>query len=194
MNINTGKLGSSTNILFNKIKENEKNDKISETKESGLKQKLLNDFADIKFIESNFKTRIINNNARLSNYENEQSRIQYMNQRLDLIEDQFAKNASKESIQKIIDESNYAKQNVLKEYFRNESDHSAALEKTRNAIADKQNELEKEFKKIEIASQNIVSLNSNLQNTPLDSVKDLKNENLTDTMSLNNKRVMELIS
>jgi hypothetical protein len=192
MNINTGKLGSSTNILFNKIKENEK--KVSETNESGLKQKLLNDFADIKFIESNFKTRIINNNTRLSNYENEQSKIQYINQRLDLIENELNAKASKDSIKKIIDDSNYNNQNVLKEYFKNSDNFKTAFNSAKSAIAEKQTDLDKEFKKIEIASQNIISLNSQFQNSNIDSIKNFKNENLSDSTSLNNKRVMQLIS
>jgi hypothetical protein len=193
MNINTGKLASSTNILFKKLKDNETTNKVSENNGSINKEKILNDFADIKFIESNFKTRIINNNARLSNYENETSKLQYVNQRLDLIQNEINSNASNVKIKELIDKSIYNNQYILKEYFK-DADYKSSLHDAKNIVSDRILSLDKEFKKIEIASQNIISLNTQATGTAFDSIKNLKNENLADSTILSNKRVMQLIS
>jgi aconitase B len=154
---------------------------------------LLNDFADIKFSGNNFKSRLINNNHRLSDYENEMSQAQFLEQKYEVIVREYQNN-NVDQIKEIIDNSSYNNQNILKVYFGNLNDLQASIGLLRGVIDDKYASLDKEFKKIEIASQNIISLNSQLPGINEDSIKNLKIEDLSDSTSLNNKRVMHLVS
>lgn len=190
MNINTGKLASSTNVFIKKLKENETDNKIVE--KDSFKEKLLNDFADIKFSGNNFKSRLINNNHRLSNYENELSQVQFLEQKYEVMVKENGNN-NVEQLREIIDNSSYNNQNILKAYFENHNDLQTNLGLLKDVIDNKYASLDKEFKKIEVASQNIISLNSQLQGMNEDSIKNLKIDDLSDSTNLSNKRVMHLV-
>lgn len=195
MDINTGKLSSSSNLFNKKIKESDLNNKISkeQTKLSNT-SKILTDFADIKFNTKDFKTRIIENNNRLTNYENEVNKLQYVEQQIEKIEE-YLKERSDLKIREILDNSLFNNEKVLKDYFSSIDNISNELNSAKIKIKDQYSKLDMEFKAIEIANQNILSLNPNSTSISEDILSFSSRNDIFDSITnINTKRVMELIS
>ncbi|OHD13176.1 MAG: hypothetical protein A2086_09700 [Spirochaetes bacterium GWD1_27_9] len=194
MNINTGKLVSNSELLLKKVKEQDTNNKVVQKTENDIpKEKLLKDFADIKFNDNNFKSRIMSNNNRLSTYENELSKIQFIEQKLSIIETAQQGNNTEE-ISKIINESIFNNEQILKNHFKSNDNLQNDISNLKDVISNSYENLNKEFKAIEIASQNIISTNSKQFNMVEESIQNIGSTNLLNTFNLSNKRVMELIS
>ena len=195
MDINTGKLSSSSNLFNKKIKENDLNNKISkEESKSNNTSKILTDFADIKFNNKDFKARIIENNNRLTTYENEISKLQYVEQQIEKLE-KYIKGKNDLKIREILDNSIFNNENVLKDYFSSANNVKEELEKAKIKIEREYSKLDIEFKAIEIANQNILSLNPNSFKISEDISSFSSNSNIFDSFSnINSKRVLELIS
>ena len=77
MNITSDKIISNSNDYQKKIKED---DSLSITKinKNKMSEKLLKDFSTVSSSDSYIKAKIINNNIRLTNYENNISKNQFI--------------------------------------------------------------------------------------------------------------------
>ncbi len=193
MDINTGKLSSSSNLFNKKVKENDLN-KISKENKSNNTSKLLTDFADIKFNNKDFKSRIIENNNRLTNYEKEISKLQYIEQQIEKLE-KYLQEKDNLKIRDILDNSKFNNENVLKDYFSSANNVAKELEQAKNTIQQQYAKLDMEFKAIEIANQNILSLNPNTFKISEDISTFSSNTDIFESISnINSKRVLELIS
>ncbi|MBP7554209.1 MAG: hypothetical protein KA885_12355 [Spirochaetes bacterium] len=195
MDINTGKLAGSSTFFQKKVREAESGVKV--TKENKIKDslhsKILNDFNDVKYSDKDFKIRIIENNNRLTNYENELSKIQYMEQRLEQIESlDVAKD--KAEVAKIVDESIYNNKNVFDGYIKSSASFEEDIKKVKEYISSNYNVLENEFKSIEIASQNILSLSPSYSQDSIEEINSTDISSAIDVMNVNKKRLMDLIS
>jgi len=195
MDINTGKLASSSTFFQKKIREVESGEKVA--KESKIKDslhsKILNDFNDVKYSDKDFKIRIIENNNRLTNYENELSKIQYMEQRLEQIESLDVVK-DKSEIAQIIDESIYNNKNVFDGYVNSNNYLKEDIKKVKEYIFSSYDALENEFKSIEIASQNILSLSPSYSQDSMEEINSADISSAVDVMNVNKKRLMDLIS
>lgn len=194
MNINTNKLASSSNSFLKKLKETSGLSK-SDKNDEKIKTKLLDDFFDVKVDNRNFKGRLVNNSKRLSAYEHNLSELQFISEKLKEIE-QFKSNNDIENIEKIISESLFDDKYVLREHFEGSDSLNSQIEQLNSLVKERFYELDREFRAIEIASQNILSINSfEVFNTEESNVlANLDMDNLMSSTSLDNKRVLELIS
>jgi hypothetical protein len=166
MDINTGKLASNSSSFFKKIKENDSNksSKLNDKNNESISKKILEDFNSVKYGDKDFKSKLIKINNQLSKYENELSKIQFIEQKISDIET-LLKKKDQNAIEDIIKNSPFNGENVIKEYIpKLEKDVNQQIAETKKAIQDRYNELEKEFKTIEITSQNLMSIYSIKQN------------------------------
>lgn len=196
MNINTGKLASSSTSFLKKIKEIDTGrdvSKINKKTDTNISSKLLKDFPEIKNTNQTFKTRLVNISSLLSNYENELSKTQFIDERLKEIEKEIQEN-NKEKIKSIIQNSTYNNEKVLSKYFDNNKDVPEQLQIAKQNIEKQYSSLKNEFKAIEITSQNIISLYSYPMNISEASIKNLNINELAKSTNLNQKRVIDLIS
>lgn len=194
MNIDTGKLVSNSTLFQKKIKEKESVDSVSkEVKKSSMDSKILNDFADIKQTGNDYKSRVVENNIKLTNYEESYSMIQFLEQQTERLE-RLDILSEKEKAIEIIDNSLYKGKNVFSKYEISIHNLAEQIPNIKTDIISSYNQLENEFKAIEIANQNILSINPNFSEKPFDYVKGIDSAIINNTVNLNNKRVMDLIS
>jgi hypothetical protein len=197
MNIHTGKLASSSTSFIKEAKKQDSSSKISKTqnkKEEVISKKLLKDFPEIKTDNKAYRSRLVNLNQKLTEYESNLSKAQFIEQRLKTIEELLQGNNT-DKIYNLINTSLYKNEPVLKDYFIQNKDIEMQLQNAKKNITQTFAELENEFKALEITSQNIISLYSYPMNINENTIKNLTQlEKLVDTTNLNNKRVMDLIS
>ena len=196
MDINTGKLASSSSLFLKKIKDNDTCKKISNInneKEKALTKRLQVDFADIKSNDKIFKNRFINLNNQLSKHENELSKTQFIDQNLGVIENLLQQGDTKQ-ITQIIENSIFGNEKILKRFFSSIDNFSLELQKAKQVINNKYSQLDNNFKAIEITSQNIISLYSHSMQVSDNSIKDINLDELVKSTKVNHKRVMDLVS
>lgn len=197
MDIHTGKLASSSTSFIKETKKIDPNSKISEiksNKEEGISRKLLQDFPEIKTDNKSFRSRLVNINKRLTEYETNLSKTQYLDERLKAISD-LLHGKEIDKINTLIETSTYKNEKVLKNYFTPNGNIEMQLQNAKKIITESFSKLDNEFKALEITSQNIISLYSYPMNVNDNNIKNLSQlEKLIDTTNLNNKRVMDLIS
>jgi hypothetical protein len=192
------KLGANSNLIFQKIKDNDtgnKTEKLSEINNvkinSSLRDKIKLDLFSSEIDNKFFKDKIININKSLSNFEDEFSKLQFVEQKLDEITSFTDKNNLKKA-QAVIDTGLYNDSNILKEYFSSDN-IKADLPAARTAIEDKYSQLNREYKAIEITSQNVMSLYS--YPLPISDINttDIDINSLNSSTKLNTKKVIDLI-
>lgn len=194
MDINTGKLASNSINLLKKLKENDSNLKVNEkNKTNELSNIVESDLLDLKSTEKTFKNRIINIKNQITQYENEFSKTQYIAQQLDVLNTLLEKNGQTE-IYKIIKDSNFNNENLIKSFFTDDKDLKTQLFDAKKLINEKLSSLDKDFNTIMITTQNIISLYSNEKNVSNESFKNLNLNDAIKSTQLNNKRVLNLIS
>lgn len=193
MQINTGKLASNSVNFLKQIKENDLNLKEKINKINN--QEKLENFFQLDYVQVEDKVKYIKNRVlklqdQIVNYENEISKAQFISQKLEEIENLLSTN-SKGEIEKIINESKFKKEYVLKNLFKNEEIENDLL-KVKELIIKKLEDLEKEYNEIKIATQNIISVYSKEESNA--SIKKLQLEELLKYTELNNRRVLSLLS
>ncbi len=192
MNITSDKIISNSNDYQKKIKEDDSLSvgKISKNK---MSEKLLKDFSTVSSNDSYIKAKIINNNIRLTNYENNISKNQFINTKLEEL-NSLVKNEKNDDAWKIIDETKFDNKTILSDRFTKNAPLIEQIDyfKTVNNI-DKAN-LEKEFMSIQIASQNLSSVSSNVKsvNQEYNTADNISSKSIKN-MNIDSKRVMELI-
>lgn len=193
MQINTGKLASNSVNFLKQIKENDLNLKEKINKINN--QEKLENFFQLDYVQVEDKVKYIKNRVlklqdQIVNYENEISKAQFISQKLEEIENLLSTN-NKGEIEKIINESKFKKEYVLKNLFKNEEIENDLL-KAKELIIKKLEDLEKEYNEIKIATQNIISVYSKEESNA--SIKKLQLEELLKYTELNNRRVLSLLS
>ncbi len=196
MNIHTGKLASNSTSFIKEAKKQDsstKTSKIKSNEKENISSKLLKDFPEIKTDNKAYRSRLVNINKRLTEYETNLSKAQFIEEKLKTIE-VFQKANQIDNISDLIESSTYKNEKILKNYFTSNKNFDAEIQKAKNEIQKTFIELDNEFKAIEITSQNIISLYSYPMNINDNSIKNLNLEELINTTNLDNKRVMDLIS
>lgn len=195
MNINTGKLASNSEAFLKKIKEQENGNTVSSINEKSqsIKKKLLNDFADIKFADGSFKGRLLSNNFKLSEYELEYSKNQFVEERLKSLENAYEDNDLKK-VTEIINHSVFNNKNVLKDFFPESQNIDDSIYNAKSAIEKNFKFLSKEYKSIEVASQNILSVNQDSTSNSIDFVRGMDPEILSKSIRIDSSRISKLIS
>lgn len=197
--INTGKLASTSSSLIKKIKEQESDissSKITGDKSNAIANKLLHDFPEIKAQDQSFKSRLININNELTNYENDLSKTQLIEEKMKTLENQMRKKDF-DKIKDTLENSIYENEKIFKGFIPssyNQENINSVFSNLRKYIQEKNVELDNKFKEIEVKSQNIVSLYSYPMNINDSSIKNLNLEKIVDSTNLNHKRVIDLIS
>ena len=197
MNIHTGKLASNSTSFIKEAKKQDSSSKISKIKkekEEGISRKLLKDFPEIKTDDKAYRTRLVNLNSRLTEYESNLSKAQFIEERLKNIET-FLQGKETDKVYNLIETSTYKNEKVLKNYFTLDNNLDTQLQNAKKIVAETFANLENEFKSLEITSQNIISLYSYPMNVNDNTIQNLNQlEKLVNSTNLNNKRVMDLIS
>ncbi len=196
MNIHTGKLASNSTPIIKETKKQDsatKSSKITNVKEDKITNKLLKDFPEIVTDNKSYKTRLVNLNNKLTGYESELSKNQFVNEKLKTVEDFFQKKEN-DKINDLIDTSIYKGEKILKNYFTSNKNIEMQIENAKKEIEKKFVQLENEFKAIEITSQNIISQYSYPMNIGENTIKTLNLDELVKSTEVNNRRVMDLIS
>lgn len=194
MNINTGKLISNSELFLKKIKEQDANQKISNDvgEKDGIKERILNDFADIKYANDSFKGRFLLNNFKLSKYEFEYSKNQFIDEKLDSIQMAYDK-GNLDEIKDIINNGIFNNKNVLMDYFSKDENIQTSLDTAKEMVNEKYEVLSREYKSIEVASQNILSINQDTIAHSKSILKDLDKDSLINTTRVDSKRISQLI-
>lgn len=196
MNINTGKLTPNSSQLIKETKKKDlaaKSSKITNLKEDKISSKLLKDFPEILTNNKSYKTRLVNLNNKLTEYESELSKNQFVEEKLKAIEDYFQKKENNK-ISDLIDTSIYKGEKILKNYFTQNKNFEMQIENAKKEVEKNFIELENQYKTIEITSQNIISQYSYPMNIGENTIKNLNLDELVKSTEINNKRVMDLIS
>ncbi|MCG8572696.1 MAG: hypothetical protein MJB14_21400 [Spirochaetes bacterium] len=195
MNINTNKLASNSNHFLKKLKEMSGTSQKDSSKEKIIK-KLKSDFSDIISTNNSFKARLLNNNKKLSQYENEITKLQFMSSKRDEIYSLLSQNADPDQVFSVINNSLYDQQAILKPFFPDKDNIVPQLENLNQILSQTESTLEKDFKAIEIASQNILSIHSinYSEDNQSAAFQDLDFQNLIQHSNLDTKRVLDLIS
>jgi|GEM_PF-1446431 len=197
MDINTGKLVSNSTSLYKQVKKNDLNENVSKLekiKNDSKTNQIFTDFNDIKLNNKSIKEKLTEINNLITQHENELSKIQFIEQKIEILEGYNKKN-DRTNIDNTISNSIFKGEAVLKEYFTsaNEGSLDKRLEEVKNKINEKYYQLDKDYKAIEITYQNLISLYSHDSKNPQESMEKINFKELLNTTNLNKKRVMDLI-
>ena len=191
MTVDTRNLVSESELLTKELK---KNSKIEEHEDLSLsvRKRILNDFAEIKHADTDLRMRLISNNRALTIYEEDLTRTQYVQERLKEIRKSLNNNDFQKA-QDIVDNSTFNNDQILLSYFESNID----LESLKNAEMSVESELknlDKEFNKLAIAEQNILSFVNNESNNNLDIIGQLDMTDMLSSFRLDYKKIIDLIS
>jgi hypothetical protein len=192
--LDTGKVASTSSSLIKQIKDLDSSDKSSKiSKDSVITGKLLHDFPEIKAENKNYKNRLQNISNELANYENELSKNQFVEEKVKSIAESLKNNDSGKA-NDILNNTLYNGEKVLKQFFSSDKTTLDELEKVIKSINARYDELNTQFKTIEVKSQNIISLYSYPAKINDKTISNLNVDEIVNSTKLNQKRVLDLIS
>ena len=118
MTIDTNTIVSNSNLFQKKIKDAQnvsKSEKVGLDNVTSADKRVISDFADVTQTDNSFKRRIMENNARLTAYEDDYNRLEFLQQQIEMIENL---DISKEraDIDAVIENSVYGGKNIFDEY------------------------------------------------------------------------------
>ena len=191
MTIDTRNSVSESEFLTKELK---KNGKIEEHESVNLsvKERILNDFAEIKHADTDLRMRLINNNRALAIYEDDLTRTQYVQERLKDIRKSLSSNDFQKA-QDIVENSKFNNEQVLAVYFESNIDLKS-LTDAEQLVESELKSLEREFNKIAIAEQNILSFVNNESDSSLDIIGELDMKDMLASFRLDSKKIIDLIS
>ncbi|MBR3731241.1 MAG: hypothetical protein IKN25_01200 [Spirochaetales bacterium] len=196
MTIDTNTIVSNSNLFRKKIKDAQnvsKSEKVGLTNVTSADKRVISDFADVTQTDNSFKRRIMENNARLTAYEDEYNRLEFLQQQIEMIGNlDIAKERA--DINAIIEDSVYAGKNIFAQYGKSADEIVDSLDEIKRSVAVEQTALEQDFKAIEIANQNILSLNTVISDKSVSQIAQMDIQALNDSIRLSNRRVIDLIS
>ncbi|MBQ3922427.1 MAG: hypothetical protein II707_03950 [Spirochaetales bacterium] len=196
MTIDTNTIVSNSNLFQKKIKDAQnvsKSEKIGSDNVTSADRRVISDFADVTQTDNSFKRRIMENNARLTAYEDDYNRLEFLQQQIEMIENlDIAKERA--DINAVIEDSVYGGKNIFAKYGEGADEIVSSLSEIKRSVAVEQAALEQDFKAIEIANQNILSLNTVISDKSVSQIAKLDIQALNEAIHLSNRRVIDLIS
>ena len=196
MTIDTNTIVSNSNLFQKKIKDAQnvsKSEKIGSDHVTSADKRVISDFADVTQTDNSFKRRIMENNARLTAYEDDYNRLEFLQQQIEMIESlDIAKERA--DINAVIEDSVYGGKNIFAKYGESADEIVDSLAEIKRSVAVEQAALEQDFKAIEIANQNILSLNTVISDKSVSQIAKLDIQALKEAIHLSNRRVIDLIS
>jgi hypothetical protein len=196
MTIDTNTIVSNSNLFQKKIKDAQnvsKSEKIGSDNVTSADRRVISDFADVTQTDNSFKRRIMENNARLTAYEDDYNRLEFLQQQIEMIENlDIAKERA--DINAVIEDSVYGGKNIFAKYGEGADEIVSSLSEIKRSVAVEQAALEQDFKSIEIANQNILSLNTVISDKSVSQIAKLDIQALNEAIHLSNRRVIDLIS
>ena len=196
MTIDTNTIVSNSNLFQKKIKDAQnvsKSEKVGLTNVTSADRRVISDFADVTQTDNSFKRRIMENNARLTAYEDDYNRLEFLQQQIEMIENlDIAKERA--DIDAVIEDSVYGGKNIFAKYGESADEIVSSLAEIKRSVAVEQAALEQDFKAIEIANQNILSLNTVISDKSVSQIAKLDIQALNEAIHLSNRRVIDLIS
>ena len=196
MTIDTNTIVSNSSLFQKKIKDAQnvsKSEKVELNNVTSADKKMISDFADVTQTDNSFKRRIMENNARLTAYEDDYNRLEFLQQQIEMIENL---DISKEraDIDAVIENSIYGGKNIFDQYGKSADEIVTQLDAIKRSVAVEQTALEEDFKAIEIANQNILSLNTVISDKSVSQIAKMDVQALNNAIHLSNRRVIDLIS
>lgn len=196
MNIDTRTIVSNSNNFQKRVKDSQSTDKsekvLDSNKITSADNRVLTDFSDVSKTDSSYKRRVVENNVRLTEYEDNYNRLEFIQQQIEMIED-LDLSKDRAEIASIVENSVYAGVNVFDKYTENRADVAEKISEIKRAVSVETMAMQEEFKSIEITNQNMLSLNK-VSDNDVAKIADLSKSELSKAFNLNNKRVMDLIS
>jgi hypothetical protein len=191
MTIDTRNLVSESEFLTKELK---KNSRVEERDNVNLsvRERILNDFAEIKHTDTDLRMRLISNNRALAIYEEDLTRTQFVQDRLKEIRRSLGNNDFQKA-QDIVENAKFNNEEVLAQYFESKID----LESLTNAeelLESELKSLDREFNKIAIAEQNILSFVNNESDNSLDIIGNIDMTDILSSLKLDSKKILDLIS
>ena len=196
MTIDTNTIVSNSNLFQKKIKDAQnvsKSEKVGLDNVTSADKRVISDFADVTQTDNSFKRRIMENNARLTAYEDDYNRLEFLQQQIEMIENlDIAKERA--DINAVIEDSVYGGKNIFAKYGESADEIVSSLAEIKRSVAVEQAALEQDFKAIEIVNQNILSLNTVISDKSVSQIAKLDIQALNEAIHLSNRRVIDLIS
>ena len=98
-----------------------------------------------------------------------------------------------DEIKDIINNGIFNNKNVLMDYFSKDENIQTSLDTAKEMVNEKYEVLSREYKSIEVASQNILSINQDTIAHSKSILKDLDKDSLINTTRVDSKRISQLI-
>ncbi len=185
MIITTDKIASNSMQTIKKITEKDTDFAL---KRSKISEKLSADFTSV-IMNNSFKSRIIDNNKRLMNYENEATKLQFTEEKIKELSDKLSQNDEDFNYSEFASAALFNNERVLDKYITENNNLKLQTDYATEIIAKEKSKLDMEFKAIQIASQNLLSFNPNMQNKSTEDAV-LKTDNFN---TIDNDRVLNLV-
>lgn len=196
MNINVGKLASNSSSILKKIKENDINNKtsgIGKIKEYNLSNPINIELSQSGSENTQFVKRFKEINKSLTEYENDLSKNQFLEQKANEITTLLSNNNETE-IRKLVADTKYEGKKILTQFFKVKNPADTGLTEMKNTIKEKFEDLDTMYKKIQISTQNLLSMVSYPGEKDEINTTDLKINLDNNLINIDSKRVMDLIS
>jgi len=191
MTIDTRNLVSESEFLTKELKKNGKIEEREDLNFSG-RERILDDFAEIKYADTDLRMRLINNNKALAIYEEDLTRTQYVQDRLKDIR-RALNNNELQKAQDIVEYARFNNEQVLSFYFESKVDLES-LTDAEHLVESEFQSLEREFNKIAVAEQNILSFVNNETDNSLDIISKLDMTDMLASLKLDSRKIIDLIS
>lgn len=194
MNITTDKVFNNSTDFVKKAKESSITGDVGRVKMSKISEKLFKDFASVSSDDNYVKSKIHSNNQRLSIYEYNVSKSQFIDDKLTQITN-FVDEGRLVEAWDVIKTSKFDKKTVLLNHFTEGSPIAEQLDYAKAVISAEKKVLDKEFAAIQVTSQNLSSITPDVKllNNKVENNDSFINSDSINSTKLDTSRVMNLI-
>lgn len=174
------------------LKQAKKIEKTEQTMNSRMAEKLHRDFASVGSNADFVKNKIVSHNNQLISYESRVSENQFIRQKIAEVK-QFLAKGDDVQAWNVIEETTFNQKHVLNAMFDKNAPLSVQADYVEMLVLKNKVELDREFKKLQIASLNLSSMSAE-PNMITQGKSDSELTQNSETHLLDGKRVMDLIS
>ena len=174
------------------LKQAKKIEKTEQTMNSRMAEKLHRDFASVGSNADFVKNKIVSHNNQLISYESRVSENQFIRQKIAEVK-QFLAKGDDVQAWNVIEETTFNQKHVLNAMFDKNAPLSVQADYVEMLVLKNKVELDREFKKLQIASLNLSSMSAE-PNMIAQGKSDSELTQNSETHLLDGKRVMDLIS
>lgn len=174
------------------LKQAKKIEKTEQTMNSRMAEKLHRDFASVGSNADFVKNKIASHNNQLISYESRVSENQFIRQKIAEVK-QFLAKGDDVQAWNVIEETTFNQKHVLNAMFDKNAPLSVQADYVEMLVLKNKVELDREFKKLQIASLNLSSMSAE-PNMITQGKSDSELTQNSETHLLDGKRVMDLIS